>query len=247
VKAQITQTTPSPTPTAIPTPTAVPTAPPVRDTGAPSTNMYSINMPNYALYSPVRIVVTYTYTQSYSINVTSFGQTLHEELSSPTSIEFDTSADDVYQIAIVVSYAVWVNQTVTISVYQNSTGAEGQTIQLAMDSEGFTINMLVSTTPPPSYPTEQDLVSGLLDGVKNELLGQEVNQQNFLNSVSAGTIFVGALAAIAFGVTIATLVLYAHNARKLAKIEAFLNKNEVFIKKAEPKPAEKPAEKKGGS
>ena len=247
VKAQITQTTPSPTPTAIPTPTAVPTAPPVRDTGAPSTNMYSINMPNYALYSPVRIVVTYTYTQSYSINVTSFGQTLHEELSSPTSIEFDTSADDVYQIAIVVSYAVWVNQTVTISVYQNSTGAEGQTIQLAMDSEGFTINMLVSTTPPPSYPTEQDLVSGLLDGVKNELLGQEVNQQNFLNSVSAGTIFVGALAAIAFGVTIATLVLYAHNARKLAKIEAFLNKNEVFIKKAEPKPAEKTAEKKGGS
>ena len=247
VKAQITQTTPSPTPTATPTPTAVPTAPPVRDTGAPSTNMYSINMPNYALYSPVRIVVTYTYTQSYSINVTSFGQTLHEELSSPTSIEFDTSADDVYQIAIVVSYAVWVNQTVTISVYQNSTGAEGQTIQLAMDSEGFTINMVVSTTPPPSYPTEQDLVSGLLDGVKNELLGQEVNQQNFLNSVSAGTIFVGALAAIAFGVTIATLVLYAHNARKLAKIEAFLNKNEVFIKKAEPKPAEKPAEKKGGS
>ena len=247
VKAQITQTTPSPTPTAIPTPTAVPTAPPVRDTGAPSTNMYSINMPNYALYSPVRIVVTYTYTQSYSINVTSFGQTLHEELSSPTSIEFDTSADDVYQIAIVVSYAVWVNQTVTISVYQNSTGAEGQTIQLAMDSEGFTINMVVSTTPPPSYPTEQDLVSGLLDGVKNELLGQEVNQQNFLNSVSAGTIFVGALAAIAFGVTIAILVLYAHNARKLAKIEAFLNKNEVFIKKAEPKPAEKPAEKKGGS
>ena len=247
VKAQITQTTPSPTPTATSTPTAVPTAPPVRDTGAPSTNMYSINMPNYALYSPVRIVVTYTYTQSYSINVTSFGQTLHEELSSPTSIEFDTSADDVYQIAIVVSYAVWVNQTVTISVYQNSTGAEGQTIQLAMDSEGFTINMLVSTTPPPSYPTEQELVSGLLDGVKNELLGQEVNQQNFLNSVSAGTIFVGALAAIAFGVTIATLVLYAHNARKLAKIEAFLNKNEVFIKKAEPKPAEKPAEKKGGS
>ncbi len=241
------QTTPSPTPIATPTPTAVPTAPPVRDTGAPSTNMYSINMPNYALYSPVRIVVTYTYTQSYSINVTSFGQTLHEELSSPTSIEFDTSADDVYQIAIVVSYAVWVNQTVTISVYQNSTGAEGQTIQLAMDSEGFTINMLVSTTPPPSYPTEQDLVSGLLDGVKNELLGQEVNQQNFLNSVSAGTIFVGALAAIAFGVTIATLVLYTHNARKLAKIEAFLNKNEVFIKKAEPKPAEKPAEKKGGS
>jgi len=247
VKAQITQTTPSPTPTAIPTPTAVPTAPPVRDTGAPSTNMYSINMPNYALYSPVRIVVTYTYTQSYSINVTSFGQTLHEELSSPTSIEFDTSADDVYQIAIVVSYAVWVNQTVTISVYQNSTGAEGQTIQLAMDSEGFTINMLVNTTPPPSYPTEQELVSGLLDGVKNELLGQEVNQQSFLNSVSAGTIFVGALAAIAFGVTIAILVLYAHNARKLAKIEAFLNKNEVFIKKAEPKPAEKPAEKKGGS
>jgi len=246
VKAQITQTTPSPTPTATPTPTAVPTAPPVRDTGAPSTNMYSINMPNYALYSPVRIVVTYTYTQSYSINVTSFGQTLHEELSSPTSIEFDTSADDVYQIAIVVSYAVWVNQTVTISVYQNSTGAEGQTIQLAMDSEGFTINMLVSTTPPPSYPTEQDLVSGLLDGVKNELLGQEVNQQNFLNSVSAGTIFVGALAAIAFGVTIATLVLYTYNARKLAKIEAFLNKNEVFIKKAEPT-AEKTAEKKGGS
>ena len=83
--------------------------------------------------------------------------------------------------------------------------------------------------------------------MKNELLGQEVNQQNFLNSVSAGTIFVGALAAIAFGVTIATLVLYTHNARKLAKIEAFLNKNEVFIKKAEPKPAEKPAEKKGGS
>jgi len=247
VKAQITQTTPSPTPTATPTPTAVPTAPPVRDTSAPSTNMYSINMPNYALYSPVRIVVTYTYTQSYSINVTSFGQTLHEELSSPTSIEFDTSADDVYQIAIVVSYAVWVNQTVTISVYQNSTGAEGQTIQLAMDSEGFTINMLVNTTPPPSYPTEQELVSGLLDGVKNELLGQEVNQQSFLNSVSAGTIFVGALAAIAFGVTIAILVLYAHNARKLAKIEAFLNKNEVFIKKAETKPAEKPAEKKGGS
>jgi hypothetical protein len=247
VKAQITQTTPSPTPIATPTPTAVPTAPPVTDSGAPSMDMYSINMPNYDLYSPVRIVVTYTYTQSYSINVTSFGQTLHEELSSPTSIEFDTSADDVYQIAIVVSYAVWVNQTVTISVYQNSTGAEGQTIQLAMDSEGFTIKMLVSTTPPPSYPTQQNLVSGLLDGVKNELLGQEVNQQNFLNSVSAGTIFVGALAAIAFGVTIATLVLYAHNARKLAKIEAFLNKNEVFIKKAEPKPAEKPAEKKGGS
>jgi hypothetical protein len=42
--------------------------------------------------------------------------------------------------------------------------------------------------------------------------------------------------------------LYAHNARKLAKIEAFLNKNEVFIKKAEPKPAaEKPVEKKGAS
>ena len=200
-------------------------------------------MPNYDLYSPVRIVVTYTYTQSYSINVTSFGQTLHEEISSPTSIEFDTSADDVYQITISVSYAVWVNQTITIAVFQNETGTEGQTIELAMDSMGFKINMLVSTSTPPSYPTQQELVSGLLDGVRNELLGQEVNQQNFLNSVSAGTIFVGALAAISFGIVIAVLILYTHNARKLAKIEAFLNKNN----RLEAKPPEKQAEKKGGS
>jgi hypothetical protein len=237
--------TQTPAPTTTPTPTPVPTAsPPLSiDQAGPSTSVYSVDMPNYDLYSPVRIVVAYTYTQSYSINVTSFGQTLHEEISSPTSIEFDTSADDVYQITITVSYAVWVNQTITIAVFQNETGTEGQTIELAMDSMGFKINMLVSTSTPPSYPTQQELVSALLDGVRNELLGQEVNQQNFLNSVSAGTIFVGALAAISFGIVIAVLILYTHNARKLAKIEAFLNKNN----RLEAKPPEKQTEKKSGS
>src|SRR4030042_224583 len=77
-----------------------------------------IRLPNYALGTPVQVSVTYTYTQDYAMNVSTFTQPQHQEISEPESMTFKTNDPSVYTLHVVVRYDVWVNQTITLTLFE---------------------------------------------------------------------------------------------------------------------------------
>jgi hypothetical protein len=192
-------------------------------TVAPSApDTYVIRFPTFDMYAPTRIVVTYTYTQSYSVNVTDFGQTLHQETQTPESMEFDTAAVDVYNITFAVSYDIYVNQTVTIELFENQTGI-AKTMELDMNSKGFLINMVISTSTPPTYPDTNQIVNGIKTYFANQILVLQATNNGLVNSVMDTVTVFAALTAVSFGVSIAALVFANRALVKKAKLAAFTN------------------------
>jgi len=188
---------------------------------APS--IYPVSFPNFDMYAPTEIVVTYTYTQSYQVTVSDFGQTLHQELSSPTSMTFNTTADDVYNITFAVNYDVYVNQTVTVSLFETGLGV-AKTLELGMDSKGFIINMIVSTSTPPTFPNANQIAQQISALFTNQVNMLQSSNNNTINSVMTAVTFSCALSAIAIGVTVGVLLLFMRGAVKKAKIDSLLHK-----------------------
>lgn len=174
------------------------------------------------MYAPASVVVTYTYTQSYSVHVTDLGQSLHQEISNPTSMEFETSADDIYNITFTVNYDVWVNQTVTISIFENQTGT-AKTMELDMDSKGFIINMMITTSTPPTYPSTDQIVNGIKDYFTNQINLMQSSNNGLVNNIMTAVVFSSALSAISFGIAMAALLLFMRSATKKARIDSLLH------------------------
>jgi len=187
---------------------------------APS--IYPVSFPNFDMYAPAEIVVTYTYTQSYQVTVSDFGQTLHQEISTPTSMTFNTTADDVYNITFTVNYDVYVNQTVTVSLFETGLGV-AKTMELGMDSKGFIINMIVSTSTPPTFPNANQIAEQISALFTNQVNVMQSSNNNVINSIMTAVVFACALSAIAIGVTVGALLLFMRGAVKKAKIDSLLH------------------------
>ena len=195
--------------------------------------LYVLQFPSLNLDTPVEVVVDYTYTQSYSVKATDFGQTLHEEVSTPTSMTFNTSAVDIYNITFTVNYAVWVNQTVTVSIFESQAGVAAPSLyaleEINMDSMGFVINMIITTTMAPSFPTTSDIVNGIKYYFANQINLMQSSNNGLVNSIMTIVTFSGALSAIAFGIAIAAMVLFIRSANKKAMIDSLLHRKDKNV------------------
>jgi len=191
--------------------------------------MYNLQFPSLNLYTPVEVVVDYTYTQSYSVKVTDFGQTLHQEISTPTSTTFNTTAVDIYNITFTVNYDVWVNQTVTISIFESRSGQASPSLfsleEIGMDSKGFAINMIITTSTPPSFPSVTQFAEQVAGIFTNQVNMMQSSNNGLVNSIMTVVTFSAALSAISFGIAIAAMVLFLRSAAKKAKIDSLLHRN----------------------
>ena len=229
-----TPTTPTPTPTATPTPTpnatATPTPTPTPSPTPTPTNetydamavpIWHISLPSFPLWTPVHLVVSYAYTQNYTVSVNTYGLSLHHETSSPTSIAFDTSAVDTYSIHVSVRYGIWVNQTVTISIAENATAAK--LISFDMNSQGFDVDMLIVTSQAPSYPTADQIANNLWNRWQNVLNELQGSNQNLVNSLLGSYAMNAGFSFVAFGLSMALLIVVIYLARRQARFDHFVS------------------------
>ncbi|MCL2360127.1 MAG: hypothetical protein FWC74_10335, partial [Candidatus Bathyarchaeota archaeon] len=141
--------------------------------------IYVFRCPTFDMYTPTRVIITYQSSADYSLTVTNYAQTEHHEyrtsgVSGYDSISFNTSSTDVYNLTFTARYAVWVRQTVTIELIEENNGRT-KTISIDMNSQGFNLNMIINTITPPRYPSQEEIISGLLAGI-NTLFGNQFNQ-----------------------------------------------------------------------
>lgn len=178
----------------------------------------NINFPGYELTIPVRVVIGFTYTQNYSITVKTFGQSNHNERTSPTMIEFRTDEVDIYQLVIDVRYDVTVNQTVTIGMFEGNRTLKP--MEIDMVNNGFHIGMILTATRPATFPSAEEISDLMWTRWRNELSEFEANlDTNTGNMANALAVSVG-FGIIAFFVTLAIAFWISRINARVAKLES---------------------------
>jgi hypothetical protein len=181
-------------------------------------DVMNISFPGYELTTPVRVVVGFTYTQNYSITVKTFGQSNHNEKTSPTSIEFRTDEVDIYKLAIDVHYDVTVNQTITIGLFEGNKTLKP--IELEMNNNGFHIEMTVTAVPPLTFPSAEEISDIMWGRWQNDLSSFEVNLADAMSSMSGALAVTVGFGIIAFFVVLAIAFWLFRIHRRVAKLEA---------------------------
>jgi hypothetical protein len=178
----------------------------------------NIDFPGYELTLPVRVVIGFTYTQNYSITVKTFGQSMHSQRTSPTSIDFVTNEVDIYQIFIDVYYDVTVNQTITIGLFEGNKTIKP--MKIAMTNNGFHIEMTVTATQPATFPSAEEISDVMWSRWRNELEGLEFNLADAMGSMSGALAVTVGFGIIAFFVVLAIAFWLFRIHRRVAKLEA---------------------------
>lgn len=96
-------------------------------------------------YAPARIVISYTYTNNFSVSdVSSMGKSLYKIISGPTSIEFKAEDTDRYTFTIDIGYSAIVAQRIQMAVFSSVYAPEG--IQLNVKSADVRIQFTLTVT-----------------------------------------------------------------------------------------------------
>ncbi|MGB9671927.1 MAG: hypothetical protein ACPLZY_02135, partial [Candidatus Norongarragalinales archaeon] len=86
---------------------------------------FSFRLPSYELYAPSKIIVSFVYTNNVTTNVRTLGTSLYKVTTSPVQVVFEAEAFDVYTIDILIEYAIPVNQTIIIGLYEGGRATKG--------------------------------------------------------------------------------------------------------------------------
>ena len=123
---------------------------------------------NLQVYRPARIVISYAYTNNFSVSdVSSMGKSMYKITSSPTSIEFKAEDVDRYTFTVTIKYAAVVGQSIQIAVF--SAGYPPEAIQFNVKSSVIRLKFTVTVTEEPRYPTAQEVAEHVVRQVANEL------------------------------------------------------------------------------
>jgi len=123
---------------------------------------------NLQAYRPARIVITYAYTNNFSVSdVSSMGKSMYKVVSSPTSIEFKAEDVDRYTFTVTIKYSAVVGQSIQIAVF--SAGNPPEAMQFNVKTSTVRIKFTVTVTEEPRYPTAQEVAEQVVRQVANEL------------------------------------------------------------------------------
>ena len=123
---------------------------------------------NLQSYAPARILVTYSYTNNFSVtDVSSIGKSLYKITSGPTSIEFHATDIDQYTFTVEIKYAAIVTQSIQIAVFSGGYAPEG--IQLNVKGNVVRLKFTLTVTEEPRYPSAQDVAEQVVLQVSHQL------------------------------------------------------------------------------
>jgi hypothetical protein len=129
---------------------------------------------NIQAYAPARIVITYAYTNNFSVShVSSMGKSLYKIVSGPTSIEFKAEDVDRYTFTVEIEYAVVLAQSIQIAVFSANNPPEG--IQFNVKDDYVKLDFTFTVTEEPKYPSAQEVAEQVVRQVAGEL--QEFRRQ----------------------------------------------------------------------
>ena len=132
---------------------------------------------NLQAYKPARIVITYAYTNNFSVSdVSSMGKSMYKITSSPTSIEFKAEDVDRYTFTVEIKYAAVVGQSIQIAIFSAGNPPEG--MQFNVKTDVVQLQFTVTVTEEPRYPTAQEVAEQVVRQVANELMefGQQTDE-----------------------------------------------------------------------
>ncbi|RJS92804.1 hypothetical protein CW705_02215 [Candidatus Bathyarchaeota archaeon] len=123
---------------------------------------------NLQAYAPARIVITYSYTQNFSVSdVSTLGRPEYKIISGPTSIEFKTAHTDTFTFTVEIKYPAILGQSIQIAVFSAGNPPEG--IQINVKTSTVKLRFTLTITEEPSYPSAQDVAEQVVRQVANEL------------------------------------------------------------------------------
>jgi len=124
---------------------------------------------NLQAYKPARIVITYAYTNNFSVSdVSSMGKSMYKITSGPTSIEFKAEDVDRYTFTVEIKYSTVVGQSIQIAVFSAGNPPEG--MQFNVKTDVIRLHFTVTVTEEPRYPTAQEVAEQVVRQVANELM-----------------------------------------------------------------------------
>jgi hypothetical protein len=179
-----------------------------------------IRIPLFELYKPGKIVISYAYTKNVTTQVSTLKTSLYTCQYTPMQIEFEGKDTDLYTVVANVTYDMKVTQTIIISFFE--AGRPAKSIQFDTASTGFTITFTLSIVDAPHFPTAEEIGQVMWSQWRSELGRFENSQQDLVNAIMGTATVTGGLAAIAFALSIALLIITFRIMRKQAQIEAHL-------------------------
>ena len=124
---------------------------------------------NLQAYAPARIVISYAYTNNFSVSdVSAIGKPEYKIISGPTSIEFKTDDTDTFTFTVEIRYDGIVGQSIQIAVFSAGNPPEG--IQLNVKTDVVKLAFTLTVAEAPKYPTGQEVAEQVVKQVSNQLL-----------------------------------------------------------------------------
>jgi len=164
---------------------------------------------NLQAYKPARVVITYAYTNNFSVSdVSSMGKSMYKITSSPTSIEFKAEDVDRYTFTVEIKYMAVVGQSIQIAVFSAGNPPEG--LQFNVKTRVFRLQFTVTVTEEPRYPTAQEVAEQVVRQVANELTQFRQQTNEMLQTQSRNIEVQWMILAFNMGVSVGLLAFVIH-------------------------------------
>ena len=164
---------------------------------------------NLQTYKPARIVVTYAYTNNFSVSdVSSMGKSMYKIMSSPTSIEFKAEDVDRYTFTVEIKYAAVVGQSIQIAVFSAGNPPEG--MQFNVKTDVIRLQFTITVTEEPRYPTAQEVAEQVVRQVANELTQFRQQTDEMLQTQNRNIEVQWMILAFNTGVSVGLLIFILH-------------------------------------
>ena len=123
---------------------------------------------NLQSYAPAKILISYTYTNNFSVtNVSSMGKSLYKITSSPVDIEFVAEDIDQYTFTIEIKYAAIVTQSIQIALFSGGYAPEG--VQFNVKGNVVRLKFTLTVTQETKYPSAQEVAEQVVRQIANQL------------------------------------------------------------------------------
>jgi len=119
-------------------------------------------------YAPARIVISYAYTNSFTVgNVSSMGRSMYKIVSSPTGIEFEGVDVDRYTFTADVGYGTVTDQLIQVAVFSADHPPEG--IQYNVRGKVVKVTVALTVEKEPKYPTAEEVAEAVVNQISTQL------------------------------------------------------------------------------
>ena len=177
----------------------------------------SIRLPIYELYAPAKVVISFAYTKNVTVHVSTLKTSLYKATTSPVQVEFLGMDVDLYSVTVKVFYEnINVRQTIQLGFFEGDRPAKG--FEFDITSQGIVLDMKLSVVKQPQFPTAEEIGEVLWKQWHSELATFEARQQQLVSRLSDTAVTTGSLAAIAFGICVALILVVFRMHRKVAEL-----------------------------